>query len=231
MPFARQSKLSEPQAMVLVALIGVVTTVISGFVTWQVSRPTNKEVKRAVALTDAEKRLDDALRAPSGKQKKIYPKLGFGFIAPSAWIVEDYAAKFGVSDIDVVQRYTAQKAAIGVEFKLMPVQPNYVNDIQAEVRNQADVWKKDDPNLQISETTVSGFPAKQFDFTKATGERRGKIRAYWVRIVPEVKLQIFCFTYTDEPDREAFWSEAERLVESTVVDRELLEQRRNSNDG
>ena len=226
MPPPKRSKLTEPQAMVLVALIGIVPALITGFVTWKVSKPSTKEMKEVVQVTDAERRLDDSLRATSGYQKRIYPQFGFGFIAPKAWQVEDYAARFGVADIDVIQRYTDEKAAIGVEFKLIPVQPNYVNDVVAEVGNQADVWRKIDPNLQIMDTTVSGFPAKRFDFTQATGKRRGQIRAYWIRIVPEVKLQIFCFTYTDEPDRDMFWKQAERIVESTIVDRELLERRR-----
>ncbi len=220
------SKLTEPWAMVIVAVISIVPAFITGVVTWQVGKPNRDISQVAVDISDAAKRLDDSLRASSGYHKKVYASLGFGFIAPKAWLVEDYATRFGVADIDVVQRYTDEKSVIGVEYRLIPVQPNYVNDHVQEIQNQIDVWKKIDPNLQIADSTVSGFPAKRFDYNQPTGKRVGMIRRYWVRIVPEIKLQILCFTYTDAPDRDAFWKAAEKIVESTVIDRELLEQRR-----
>ena len=216
--------------MILVAVIGIVPALITGFVTWHIGKPTTKTLATVTQITDAGRRLEDALRASSGYQKKIYPQLGFGFIAPKAWQVEDYATRFGVADIDVIQRYTDTKAAIGVKFKLMPVQPNYVNDLVTETANQSDVWRHIDPDLRVSDATISGFQAKRFDYSQSTGARRGQVCAYWIRIVPEVKLQILCFTYTDEPDKEAFWKEVERVVGSTIIDRELLERRR-SNSG
>lgn len=224
--FKSSKELTEPRAMVIVALIGAIPALITGFVTWQVGKPKRVLAESSPNITDAEKRLDDSLRAPSGYQKRIYSNLGFGFIAPKAWQVEDFATRFGVADIDVIQRYTDEKAVIGVEYKLIPVQPNYVNDHATEVRNQTDVWEKIDPNIKVDDATISGFPAKRFAYTQPTGKRIGEIRRYWVRIVPEVKLQILCFTYMDAPDRNEYWSGAERIVDSTIIDRELLEQRR-----
>ena len=135
-PKSSRRELTEPRAMVLVALIGIIPALITGFITWQAGKPKRDVSQAAAEISDAAKRLDDSLRAPSGFQKKVFPNLGFGFIAPNAWKVEDYTTRFGVADIDVVQRYTDEKGVIGVEYKLMPVQPNYVNDHAQEVANQ-----------------------------------------------------------------------------------------------
>ncbi len=225
-PSVESKVLTQPKAMIIVALIGLIPAIITGLITWNAGKPKREMSREAVAVSAAAARLDDSLRAPSGFQKKIYPNLGFGFIAPKAWQVEDYTTRFGIADIDVVQRYTEAKAVIGVGYNLVPVQPNYVNDINQEISNQSHVWEKIDPGLQVVDDTIAGFPAKRFDYTQKTGKRVGQIRTYWVRILPEVKLQIACFTYTDEPDQEQFWKDAQRVVESTQVDRELLELRR-----
>jgi hypothetical protein len=157
-----------------------------------------------------------------GFRRHVYPHLAFGFLAPSSWQVEDQATPYGVPDIDVIQRYTDQKAAIGVEFRLIPVQPNYINDFEAEVRNQGDVLRKIDPNLEVADSTIAGIPAKSFRYSQKTGLRTGKIDRTWIRVAPEVKLQVVSFTYTDEPDRDAFHDEVRRIKESIVVDQDLL---------
>lgn len=172
----------------------------------------------------ARERLEKRIVDKPGSKAKIYQQFGFGFIYPAAWIIEDGSAPYGVPDIDIIQRYTDQKAAIGLELRLMPIQPNYIQDVKAEVNNQADVLRKIDPDLIVDDFTVDGIPAKRFRYIQGTGKRKGQITRIWVRLVPEVKLQIISFTYNDEPDKEDFHTEVRRIIDSIVIDKRLLFQ-------
>ncbi|QLH51080.1 MAG: hypothetical protein HWD57_15725 [Candidatus Accumulibacter cognatus] len=220
--------LSSAQAAVIAAALAVVPALITGittsYVTFQSSITKAKE--EVLGERDIRERLAKQLPIRPGYAKHVYPQYGIGFIAPTAWIKDDAPVHYGIPDIDIVQRYTDQKAAIGVEFKLTQVQSNYVNDIVAEVRNQKDVWEKNDPKITVTDATLNGREAKLFHYTHSTGKRIGERRVYWVRLVPEIKLQLQGFTYTDEPDREEFWREFDRIVESTVIDQELIDRKR-----
>lgn len=170
----------------------------------------------------ANDRLHSQLPGRPGFKPYVYSQFGFGFLAPSSWQVEDQATPYGVPDIDIIQRYTDQKAAIGVELRLIPVQPNYINDFNAEVRNQADVFRNIDSGLEVIDTTIAGIPAKSFRYEQRTGKRIGEIERTWLRLAPEVKLQVLSFTYTDEPDRIVFLDEVRRIKDSIVVDQDRL---------
>jgi hypothetical protein len=43
------------------------------------------------------------------------------------------------------------------------------------------------------------------------------VRMYWIRVVPEVQLQIFAAEYTDAGDKDQFWREADQVVSSIVI--------------
>ena len=224
----RWRNLTDAQATIIAAAIAILPAVVTGLVTGYVTCTGSvAKIKEEIGLDDrVRQRIVSSLPTQAGLRKSAYSDFGFGFSSPSGWTVEDYATRFGVADIDVVQRYTDQKGAIGVEFKFIPVQPNYVNDFEAEVRNQSDVWQRIDPNLAVSDTTIAGIPAKRFEFKQATGKRMGDVQFHWVRLVPEVKLQILCFTYTDEPDRDAYWQEARRIVDSVIIDQQVIDEKR-----
>jgi hypothetical protein len=220
--------LSTAQAAVIAAALTVIPALITGittsYVTYKSSIATAKE--EVLGEREVRERIAKQLPIQPAYLKHVYPQYGVGFIAPTAWIKDDVPVHFGIPDIDIVQRYTDQKAAIGVEFKLVQVQSNYVNDIVAEVRNQKDVWEKNDPNIRVSDATINGREAKLFNYTHSTGKRFGERRIYWVRLVPEIKLQIQGFTYTDEPDKLEFWKEFDKIVESVVIDQELIDRKR-----
>lgn len=220
--------LSTAQAAVIAAALTVIPALITGITTSYVIYKSSIASAKEEILGEREVRERIAKQLPirTGYLKHVYPQYGVGFIAPTAWVKDDVPVHFGIPDIDIVQRYTDQKAAIGVEFKLAQVQINYVNDIVAEERNQKDVWEKNDPNIKVSDATINGRAAKMFNYTHSTGKRFGERRIYWVRLVPEIKLQIQGFTYTDEPDKQEFWKEFDKIVESVVIDQELIDRKR-----
>jgi hypothetical protein len=196
---------------------GLVTVALAVAATWYLFSDTQRTPYEL-----ANERLRVQLPERPGYRSHVYPRFGFGFLAPRSWQIEDSAAAYNVPDIDIVQRYTEEKAAIGVEFRLIPVQPNYINDVEAEIENQADVLRAIDSELRVADTTVSGVPAKSFRYRQRTGQRIGDINRIWLRLVPEVKLQVLSFTYADEPDRVDFADEVRRITESIVIDQELL---------
>ena len=159
-----------------------------------------------------------------GYTRHVYANLGLGMLAPSAWTTEDFAARFAGGEFDLVKRYEDTKGIVGIKFRYRSIQKNYINDINAELDNQKDVWVKIDPNVSLEDTTINGKPAKVWKYKQSTGKRFGDIRWYWVRLIPEVKLEIICFVYTDSHDREEFWREVDDIIGSLVIDEGVVGQ-------
>ena len=172
------------------------------------------------------KRIDARLSPRAGYTKHVYPNLGIGLRAPAQWTTEDAAAKFAGGELDLVKRYEDTKGIIGIKFRYRSVQKNYINDIQAEIENQRDVWEKIDPDVVVEDTTIGGRPAKMWKYNQSTGERTGDIRWYWLRLIPQIKLEVICFIYTDSPDREEFWDQVGEIMASLVIDESYIDQRR-----
>lgn len=220
--------MSAAQAAILAALIAIVpsavTGVISGVVSYKSSVAAIKEELDPSAL--AKSRIIAQLPNRSGFARYVYPNLGLGLQTPAQWTTEDFAAKFAGGEFDVVKRYEDTKGIVGMKFRYRSVQKNYINDINAEINNQKHVWEKIDPKLSIEDTTINGKPAKVWKFHQRTGKRIGDIRWYWVRLIPEVKLEIICFIYTDSHDREEFWDEVDDIINSLVIDEIHISQRK-----
>lgn len=142
----------------LYSAMAIVVALAVGAIAYVLANP------QKTGLELASDRLYSRLPERPGFRPRVYSQFGFGFLAPNAWQVEDMATPYGVPDIDVIQRYTEAKAAIGLEFRLIPVQPNYINDFVAEVNNQADVFRAIDPELKVVDTTIAGIPAKSFKY-------------------------------------------------------------------
>ncbi|MEQ1840234.1 MAG: hypothetical protein ABL994_07495 [Verrucomicrobiales bacterium] len=163
--------------------------------------------------------------APPGFITHSYSSLCVGLMAPDAWSSEDAAVRFGGGDADLIKRYEDTKGTVGLKLRLRNVQKNYINDITTEVSNQFDVWKHIDPNVTVADTTVSGMPAKVFQYKQKTGQRVGDVRVYWLRIVPQVKLDILAFIYDDAPDKTEFWKEIDAIVSSILIDDQGIKDR------
>ena len=147
-------------------------------------------------------------------------------IVPAAWTVEDNAARFAGGEFDLVKRYEETKGIVGIKFRYKGVQKNYINDANAEANNQRAVWEKIDPETSDIDATINGKLGKLWKYKQKTGKRVGEISWYWIRVIPEVKLEIICFIYTDSSDREEFLYETKSIIDSLVIDDESIEQGR-----
>ena len=173
----------------------------------------------------ANNRIRARFSAPPGFVTHSYPSLCLGLISPDAWSSEDAAVRFGGGDADLIKRYEDTKGTVGMKLRLRNVQKNYINDINSEVSNQLDVWKHLDPTATVADTTVAGMPAKVFQYKQKTGLRVGDIRVYWLRIAPQVKLDILSFVYDDAPDKIEFWKEVDAMVSSILIDDQGIKER------
>ena len=228
MPGKTWRDVTGAQAAVIAALIGIVPAGISGIVSGIVSSKNSvAELKKELdPITQTRDRIIKQLPNRPGYVRYVYPNLGLGLQTPAQWTVEDYAATFAGGEFDIVKRYEDTKGIVGMKFRYRSVQKNYINDINAELENQRDVWKKIDPNLTLGDTTINGKPAKLWHYNQSTGERTGDIRWYWLRLIPEVKLEIVCFIYTDSKDRDEFWREVDEIMKSLVIDELHIGQRK-----
>lgn len=219
-------ELTAAQAAVLAAIVAIVPAGISGVVSGVVSyRSSVAALKQELdPISQAQKRISAQLPGSTGYTKHVYPNLGLGLLAPSSWTTEDFAARFAGGEFDLVKRYEDTKGIVGIKFRYRGIQKNYINDINAELNNQKEVWIKIDPKLSLEDTAINGKPAKVWKYTQSTGKRHGDIRWYWVRLIPEVKLEIICFVYTDSHDREEFWREVDDVIASLVIDEATVGQ-------
>lgn len=212
--------LTAAQASLLAAAIAIVPAGISGVVSGVVSYKSSVAALKQELdpLSQAQKRIIAQLPDRVGYSKHVYPNLGIGMSVPSSWTTEDYAARFAGGEFDLVKRYEDTKGIVGIKFRYRGIQKNYINDINAEINNQKEVWVKIDPKIALEDTTINGKPAKLWKYTQSTGKRFGDIRWYWVRLIPEVKLEIICFVYKDSHDNEEFWREVDGIIGSLVID-------------
>lgn len=213
-------EMTAAQAAVIAALIAVVpasvTGIVSGFVSYKNSVAAIKE--ELDPISQVRDRISSQIPKRTGYTRYVYPNLGLGLSTPAQWTTEDFAAKFAGGEFDIVKRYEDTKGIVGMKFRYRSVQKNYINDINAELDNQRHVWEKIDPEVSLEDTTINGKPAKLWKYNQPTGKRIGDIRWYWVRLIPEVKLEIICFIYTDSTDRDEFWEEVDDIINSLVID-------------
>jgi hypothetical protein len=56
-------------------------------------------------------------------------------------------------------------------------------------------------------------------------------RQYWIRVVPDVQLQILCANYTDAADTTAFWRDVDQIISSIVVAADVWQARYKNDPG
>jgi hypothetical protein len=182
--------------------------------------PHGSEGAKAAKLLDAvTERLAKKLGERPLRTGRVYPLLGLGLRVPSIWVIEDAATRFGGGDVSLIKRYEETKAAVGVKLCLRSVQRNYITDRAAEEANQMDVLRPMDATPpETSRFNVGTREGTVFHYYQSTGKRRGEIKMFWVRLIPEVKLEIVAMIYADSGDRDEFWKEVDEIVQSLVLD-------------
>lgn len=199
---------------IVIALIGIVPaclTSIFGYMEGKTRTDANiaySELKGAINYKNSDN--------PSFK-KLIYPNYGIYLLAPISWTIEDSPARLAGGEFNLIQRYEDTKGAIGMNFRLRPVQQNYINDIQSQISNQKEVFEKNSGATTVENITVSGQVGQVFTYEAATGQRRMRVKLYWLRLVPTVQLQIQCVQYTDATDSIEFWKNVDGIISSIVI--------------
>jgi hypothetical protein len=69
------------------------------------------------------KRLSFARSVNPNFKELIYPNYGMSLLAPLAWTTEDGPARLAGGEFNLISRYEDTRAAIGINFRLRPVQP------------------------------------------------------------------------------------------------------------
>jgi hypothetical protein len=160
-----------------------------------------------------------------------YPNYGLSLSIPVSWTLEDGPARLAGGEFNVVQRYEETKGAVGINFRLRPVQPNYISDAATQVQNQKDTFEKTFGSVVIKDCSISGAVGKVFEYEAPTGKRKMRVKLYWIRVVPEVQLQIQCAQYTDAADAEDFWKNADQVLSSIVIAFDSWQARSKRNPG
>ena len=210
-------KLSNSQTAIVVALIGIIPAILTYI------------IKPEKSLTDINKEshhtIIQKVHNVPGYKNYAYPNMCLGFAAPSSWSLEDAAANFAGSELDLVKRYEQTGGIIGVKFRIQSVQKNYINNIEIETKNQLAVLKKIDPTTTVKDVTISGRHAKCFSYKQKTGELYGDIKLFFVRLIPEVKLVIVAFARDESSDEEEFWDQFNVIKHSIYFDTSEIEKR------
>lgn len=200
---------------VLIALIGIIPAVLTatlGYMQGVNSTDTNVTKSELV-----DKRISFHRSSNPGFKELIYPNYGLSLITPVSWLTEDSPAVLAGGEFNLVSRYEDTQGAIGMNFRLRPVQPNYINNISKQIENQLITFERNYPGASVKDVSISGLGGKVFTYEIPTGKRKMLVKLYWIRLVPDVQLQIQCAQYTDAEDFEQFWKEADQVMSSIVI--------------
>jgi hypothetical protein len=196
----------------LIAIIPACLTAVFGYL--QGSRSTD-ENKAKTELQS--KRISFAHSKNPNYKELVYPNYGMSLLAPVSWAAEDSPARLAGGEFNLISRYEDTRGAVGMNFRLRPVQPNYVNNIAAQIENQRETFERNYPGTKVEDITISGLAGKLFIYEIPTGKRKMLVRLYWIRVVPDVQLQIQCAQYTDAADSVEFWRDTDQIMNSIVI--------------
>ena len=180
----------------------------------------------AVLHDPTETRIRAALPDRTGFEQVVYPRVGHGISIPNHWQVDDASFRFGSGDIDLIRDYDPAAASIsqGLKLRFVNLQETYVNNPDAEINNQLDVWREIDPDVSVHPVEFAGLSASRFSYRQATGTRVGYIEWTWVRLTDRVKLHILSFSNLDDESRSIFEREREDILQTFVVDKVRLQE-------
>lgn len=204
--------MNQKIVLALIAIIPATLTASLGY--FQGTKSTDE----GVAKTELQsKRISFGYSKNPNYKELVYPNYGLSLLAPVSWTAEDSPARLAGGEFNLVSRYEDTHGAIGINFRLRPVQPNYINNITAQIENQRETFEKNFPGSKVEDTTISGLAGKLFTYEIPTGKRKMLVRLYWIRVVPDVQLQIQCAQYTDAADSAEFWKQADMVISSIVI--------------
>lgn len=138
---------------IIIAIVGIVPATLAAiFGYMQGVRSTDLNL----AKTELKHRKLDFRRSVNpGFKELTYPNYGISLTVPVAWTIEDSPAVLAGGEFNLISRYEDTQGAIGMNFRLRPVQPNYINNISDQINNQIVTLEKNFPDSNVSDITIT----------------------------------------------------------------------------
>jgi hypothetical protein len=200
---------------VIIALIGIIPAVLTAVLGYMQGINSTEVNVTNSELVD--KRISFQRSMNPGFKELVYPNYGLSLLTPVSWLAEDSPAVLAGGEFNLVSRYEDTQGAIGMNFRLRPVQPNYINNLAKQIENQLITFERNYPGATVEDVSISGLAGKMFKYEIPTGKRKMLVKLYWIRLVPDVQLQILCAQYTDAEDFDQFWRETDQVMSSIVI--------------
>lgn len=115
---------------VLIALIGIVPASLTAILGYLQGRKHNENTGIKDELR--KKKITHNIVPNPNYKELVYENYAMSLMTPRSWSVEDGPAKLAGGEFNLVSRYEETKGAIGINFRLRPIQANYVNDIESQ---------------------------------------------------------------------------------------------------
>ena len=176
------------------------------------------------------RRLNSALPDLSEHKKRIYAKVGLGFVYPSKWQLEDYAFRFGGGEMELVRdRSSDGRADIetqGVSIAVENIAAHHWNKPQSEyVHFSEELKKKCDLSFVGPEKAViSGwrqadlFKCSRSSETETQGKKTGEERTYFYQLSKCVRLKIETWSWLSGPPQQEFYEELDEFLHNLMLD-------------
>ena len=103
-------------------------------------------------------------------------------------------------------------------------QETYVNNPEAAISNQLDVWRVIDPDASVRPATFAGRPANRFAYKQVTGQRTAYIEQTWIRLTNRVRLHVISVSNLDDESRLIFERERNDILQTFVIDKDRLQE-------
>src|SRR5579863_2122047 len=204
-------RLTAPQATVAAALLALVPSASTAGVALFTTLLSPQRV--------LDHRLRDRLPHRSNATARVYTQLALALNVPDTWSTTDAAAFLGGGQVELVKRYDANQAGIGVLLRVSSVPQPLDTDPQREINNHLAVLRQQDPAARATVASVAGKTGTLYSYIKPMGANKlGNIKEYIVRLVPEVELNIVSLCFSDDTDKDECIREADDVVSSIVVD-------------
>ncbi len=170
-------------------------------------------------------RLKQQLDTSPGYLQQIYPQAGMGFCVPIDWKVDDASLAVSGGDIDLIRDLdpVSRSVAQGMELRLSNVAESYVNNPQAEIDYQLEIWRQFDSTVAMERVRLGEHDAVRFTYSQSHGSRSFRYETYWLNLTPRVRLEIDVFSTLDSTQQAPFRREAQSILASFVFDRFHLE--------
>ncbi|MEM1113868.1 MAG: hypothetical protein AAGI11_18285 [Pseudomonadota bacterium] len=165
---------------VIIALIGIVPAVLTAVFGYMQGINSTEVNTTKSELVD--KRISFQRSINPGFKELVYPNYGLSLLTPVSWLAEDSPAVLAGGEFNLVSRYEDTQGAIGMNFRLRPVQPNYINNLAKQIENQLITFERNYPGATVEDVSISGLAGKMFNYEIPTGKRKMLVKLYWIRL-------------------------------------------------